>query len=126
MKCLKNEIIPVILGEWCRDVRHGIGRLVNKGNYYEGSFRNDTKCGLGRYYHLKTGQLQEGLWLDNLPQVTVIFDDPNNRIDESTGMNKTEFDIPPLTVLKNPRTVYLQRAHEVLNEIEEFHAGKHP
>lgn len=117
-------LASLFVGEWCKDVRHGVGRLVNKGNYYEGSFKNDAKCGLGRYFFKTTGQLQEGIWLDDYPQVTVIFDDPNNRIYEETGRSRTEFEIPPLTILKNPRNVYLKRAYEVLSQIDESSAEK--
>jgi len=114
----------IYTGEWYKDQRHGIGRLVNNGNYYEGSFKHDTKCGLGRFHHLSTGQLQEGVWFDNLPQVTVLFDDPNpaERFDETTGKTKTPYEIPPLTVIKNPRHVYLHRAHDVLQMIAEHEA----
>ncbi|CAL8089345.1 unnamed protein product [Orchesella dallaii] len=116
----------IYTGEWNKDQRHGIGRLVNtKGDYYEGTFKKDTKCGLGRFYHLTTGQLQEGLWFDDLPQTTILFDDPIRRsVNKSTGPFRI-FQIPPLTVLKNPRQVYLQRAYEVLDQVEAFAAGTH-
>lgn len=35
--------------------------LVN-GNRYEGHWADDLRDGLGRFYHLHTGQLQEGCW----------------------------------------------------------------
>jgi hypothetical protein len=105
------------IGQWSKDLRHGVGRLVNpdNGNYYEGSFKNDKKCGLGRYFHLTTGQLQEGVWSDDLPQVTKMMDDIKTR---SIAPNQTEFEIPPLTILKSPHQVYLERAHEVLAEVK--------
>lgn len=98
-----------------------MGRLVNNGDYYEGTFKNDEKCGLGRFHHISKGQLQEGIWKRNLPQVTTLFDDPDpgNRVDENTGMMKTQFEIPPLTILRNPQRLYLERAHEVLDEISQ-------
>jgi len=113
----------IYTGEWYNDQRQGIGRLVSNGNYYEGTFKNDVKCGLGRFHHNTTGQLQEGVWFDDLPQVTTFMDDPSpspsKGMDETIELRKTPFPIPPLTVLRNPKHVYLTRAHEVLKMIED-------
>ncbi|KAI8434701.1 hypothetical protein MSG28_003229, partial [Choristoneura fumiferana] len=46
----------VYFGYWKRGHRH------ENGNRYEGHWENDIKSGLGRFYHLHTGQLQEGCW----------------------------------------------------------------
>lgn len=43
-----------------------IKNITENGNRYEGHWENDVKSGLGRFYHLHTGQLQEGCWVDNL------------------------------------------------------------
>jgi len=104
-------------GQWFKDQRHGVGRLINpeNGHYYEGSFRHDKKCGLARYFHLTTGQIQEGVWCDDEPQVTLIFDDLKRR---DKAPRKTEFQIPQLTMLKSPQQVYLERAHEVMETVK--------
>jgi len=72
---------------------------------------------------LTTGQLQEGIWFDDLPQTTILFDEATRlSADKSTGP-LTKFEIPPLTVLTNPKQVYLQRAYEVLNQVKAFSSG---
>jgi len=117
----------IYTGEWYKDQRQGIGRLVNNGNYYEGCFKNDKKCGLGRFHHLITGQLQEGVWFDDLPQVTVLFDNPNPpdaSTEELSQPHKNAHEIPPITVLKNYKQVYLKRAHDVLKIIQDKDAPK--
>jgi len=63
---------------------------------------------------LTTGQVQEGVWLNNQPEVTFIRDDEELR---TVAPDATEFNIPPLTLLKAPNDVYLARAHEVLQSI---------
>lgn len=40
--------------------------LAENGDRYEGTWENDEKNGLGRYYHMNTGQLQEGCWINNI------------------------------------------------------------
>jgi hypothetical protein len=107
----------IYTGQWSKDLRHGVGRFLNNetGDYYEGTYKNDKRCGLGRYHFLSTGQIQEGVWYDDFPEVTLFMDDVKHRRDNAP--KKTEFDIPPLTMLQDPHQVYLARAHEVLDKV---------
>lgn len=44
-----------------------LGMLVKpNSNRYEGSWLNDLKHGKGKYWHLRTGQLQKGVWIENI------------------------------------------------------------
>ncbi|XP_033215646.1 MORN repeat-containing protein 3-like isoform X2 [Belonocnema kinseyi] len=50
-------------GNWKNGLFHGEGMLVQvDGNRYEGQFFGGQKEGWGIFYHLKTGQIQEGFW----------------------------------------------------------------
>ncbi|CAH0701618.1 unnamed protein product [Spodoptera exigua] len=50
-------------GYFYKNMRHGIGLFLQAdGNRYEGHFENDLKSGYGRFYHMMTGQIQEGCW----------------------------------------------------------------
>ncbi|XP_012251498.2 MORN repeat-containing protein 3-like [Athalia rosae] len=50
-------------GMWKMDLHHGDGMLVKaNGNRYEGYFFHGKKQGRGIYYHINTGQIQEGCW----------------------------------------------------------------
>nr|CAH7714838.1 unnamed protein product [Callosobruchus chinensis] len=54
-------------GEWIKGKRHGQGMLIyQNGNRYEGNFLNDLKHGRGRFYFLNVGQLQEGVWAEDV------------------------------------------------------------
>ncbi|KAB0794955.1 hypothetical protein PPYR_11794 [Photinus pyralis] len=51
------------IGDWRNDFRQGAGMWVRPdGNRYEGSWYLDLKHGKGRFFHLATGQMQEGTW----------------------------------------------------------------
>ncbi|CAG9783959.1 unnamed protein product [Diatraea saccharalis] len=39
---------------------------TENGNRYEGRWQKNLKHGLGRFYHMHTGQLQEGCWVHDL------------------------------------------------------------
>ncbi|KAJ9595979.1 hypothetical protein L9F63_012800 [Diploptera punctata] len=54
-------------GEWKNDRFHGYGLFIqSNGNQYEGEWQFDKKHGHGKYYHLDSGQLQEGIWKNNI------------------------------------------------------------
>ncbi|XP_069671726.1 MORN repeat-containing protein 3-like isoform X2 [Periplaneta americana] len=54
-------------GQWENDKYHGLGLYVKaNGNRYEGEWHCGNKHGHGKFYHLKSGQLQEGVWRDNI------------------------------------------------------------
>lgn len=54
-------------GSFSKGLRHGSGMFVRTdGNRYEGEWRNGMKHGQGRFFHLHTGQMQEGVWVENV------------------------------------------------------------
>lgn len=82
------------LGEWRNDKFNGHGILVQgeiywifyfhshghilstaNGNRFEGSFSNGKKHGEGIYYHKNSGQVQKGIWIDDLCKCSVMQDD---------------------------------------------------
>ncbi|XP_041977254.1 MORN repeat-containing protein 3-like isoform X2 [Aricia agestis] len=50
-------------GYWKADRRNGLGIFVqDNNNRYEGHWVDDLKDGYGQFYHIHTGQMQEGCW----------------------------------------------------------------
>ncbi|XP_037092653.1 MORN repeat-containing protein 3-like isoform X3 [Pollicipes pollicipes] len=106
-------------GEWRRDRRHGWGRMFYKdgslyeggwslgvregrgllrkadGNMYEGTWHRDNKHGPGLYEHTRTGQMQEGIWVDGVVRCSALED--KNRL---FALNATPYPIPPLQLLE--------------------------
>lgn len=64
-------------GHWYQDNRQGLGLFVRPdGKRYEGSWKNDMKHGKGRFFHLHTGQMQEGVWHNDVSVYCTIEDIP--------------------------------------------------
>ncbi|XP_034941500.1 MORN repeat-containing protein 3-like [Chelonus insularis] len=62
-------------GLWENDLHNGTGLLVqSNGNRYEGQFEFDQKHGDGIFYHVKTGQIQKGYWVNNQCKSSIIQD----------------------------------------------------
>ena len=85
-------------------------------NYYEGMFKKNVKNGRGRYYHLTTGQIQEGIWYNDQARVTWMWDDKKRR---DKAECKTPFPIPELH-LKVPHVIFLETAHEMLEQAKQL------
>ncbi|XP_026724725.1 MORN repeat-containing protein 3-like [Trichoplusia ni] len=57
----------VYVGYFSEGKKQGLGLLVlENGNRYEGHWENDLKHGFGRFYHIHTGQLQQGCWVEGI------------------------------------------------------------
>lgn len=70
-----NKILQ--LGDWLNDKFHGEGMFIyQNGNRYEGHWKNGLKHGKGRYFHLDSGQLQEGVWFKDMCVFSTIIDIP--------------------------------------------------
>lgn len=55
-------------GQWCRDQKHGVGRMqYPSGNVYEGGWRDDRKHGPGTMHWRSLQQQYTGMWEDDLP-----------------------------------------------------------
>ncbi|VEN40855.1 unnamed protein product [Callosobruchus maculatus] len=64
-------------GEWVKGKRQGLGMLIyQNGNRYEGNFYNDMKHGKGRFYFLNVGQLQEGVWGEDICVFSQLYNLP--------------------------------------------------
>lgn len=46
------------------------------GNRYEGNWLKDMKHGKGRFYHLDSGQIQEGVWQEDICVFSTLIDIP--------------------------------------------------
>ncbi|XP_044733280.1 MORN repeat-containing protein 3-like [Chrysoperla carnea] len=83
-------------GDWENDLYNGFGMFVQtNGNRYEGEFKAGLKHGKGRFYHLNVGQLQEGLWIDDMCKVSTIIIIPFRQ----SALNPTEYPIPPVKLV---------------------------
>lgn len=75
------------------------------GNRYEGSWEHDQKHGRGEFYFLKTGQLQEGIWENDVPCVNTICDIPYRQ----SCIKPTLFSIPKVIYLPKFIRGYMSR-----------------
>ncbi|XP_041348392.1 MORN repeat-containing protein 3-like [Gigantopelta aegis] len=97
-------------GEWFDDERSGQGmlRLVNE-NRYEGSWKNGKKNGPGKYYYLDTGQLFEGVWVDNTAKCGTMKDFNRETAPESTIYPIPQVELAsPDGVIAEAEDVFLQ------------------
>ncbi|KAL1490983.1 hypothetical protein ABEB36_011648 [Hypothenemus hampei] len=54
-------------GIFINDLKNGMGVMIQaNGNRYEGEWANDLKHGRGQFFHLDSGQMQDGIWKENL------------------------------------------------------------
>lgn len=73
------------MGEWKSDVYHGIGILFYpNNNRYEGNFARGMKNGEGTFFHIHTGQVQKGMWNDDVCKSSMILDYNRNQVDRPT------------------------------------------
>lgn len=64
-------------GDWMNDIRHGLGMWVRPdGNRYEGAWASDLRHGKGRFFHLDNGQMQDGVWKEDLCVYSIVIDIP--------------------------------------------------
>ena len=74
-------------GEWLHDKRWGNGMLrlriclifpfilnIANENRYEGGWIDDKKNGKGKFFFQATNQVMEGVWIDDIAQMTAITD----------------------------------------------------
>lgn len=102
------------VGEWYDDKFHGHGVLVNgniliymqnnsliyfllsaNGNRYEGAFSNGMKNGKGIYFHKNTGQVQLGIWVDDVCKTSMIQDGDTRT---QLSLSPTPYPIPEVYV----------------------------
>lgn len=73
------------MGEWEADVYHGIGILFYpNNNRYEGYFARGMKNGEGTFFHVHTGQVQKGMWQDDVCKASIMQDHDRNQGDQPT------------------------------------------
>ncbi|VEL30736.1 unnamed protein product [Protopolystoma xenopodis] len=83
-------------GRWREDKRCGDGmlRLPNE-NRFEGSWLNDMKNGRGKFFFLNSGQMMEGVWVNDIPKCCQMTD-----IGREQASRPTEFPIPEVTFIE--------------------------
>ncbi|CAG9771742.1 unnamed protein product [Ceutorhynchus assimilis] len=78
-------------GEFKNDVREGTGIMVEpNGNRFEGSWKNNFKHGEGLYYHLDSGQVQEGVWQKDM----CVYSTMRDIIYRQCALRPTTYPIP--------------------------------
>ncbi|XP_063972637.1 MORN repeat-containing protein 3-like [Diachasmimorpha longicaudata] len=79
-------------GQWREERYEGPGMLIQvDGNRYEGNFSKGKKNGLGRFYHLRRGLLQEGFWSSDICKSSIMRD-----ISRDLAPEPTIYPIPEL------------------------------
>lgn len=64
------------------------------GNRYEGEWYEGLKFGKGCYYHLHSGQLQTGVWKNDVPSVSLMADISFRQ----SALHPTQYPIQPVTI----------------------------
>lgn len=83
-------------GDWIHDKRDGYGMYVGAdGNRYEGEWSKDMKHGRGRYFHLDSGQMQEGIWVNDICVFSIMMDIPFRQ----TALKATPYPMPKVSIL---------------------------
>ncbi|KAK7089712.1 MORN repeat-containing protein 3-like [Littorina saxatilis] len=82
-------------GEWFDDQRNGQGMLrqVNE-NRHEGSWKDGMKNGPGKFYYLDSGQVFEGVWVNNTPKCGTMRD-----FGRENAPAPTQYPIPSIELL---------------------------
>ncbi|XP_067010368.2 MORN repeat-containing protein 3-like [Anabrus simplex] len=100
-------------GRWARDKFHGEGMMVyTNGNRYEGEWYQGVKHGKGRFFHLLSGQLQYGVWNEDVAVVTTFVDIYYRQ----SSVFPTPYPLPKIE-LQDPVGVYKDSKNEVLNKM---------
>ncbi|TGZ74535.1 hypothetical protein CRM22_000882 [Opisthorchis felineus] len=99
-------------GQWVDDLRNGDGmlRLPNQ-NRFEGKWVNDKKNGRGKYFFLGTGQLMEGIWVDDVPKCCQMVD-----LGRELAPQRTQFEIPEIK-LEDPNAVLRETQEKLLEQL---------
>ncbi|XP_053947945.1 MORN repeat-containing protein 3-like [Anastrepha ludens] len=75
----------IYMGEWEADVKHGVGvHFYENGNRYEGHYARGFKNGEGTFYHMHTGQIQKGMWENDVCKASMVMDDFRNQVEKPT------------------------------------------
>ncbi|XP_075224592.1 uncharacterized protein LOC142326190 isoform X2 [Lycorma delicatula] len=91
-------------GEWLNEKPHGHGlHVYANGNRYEGEWLNGMKYGAGHYYHLDTGQIQNGVWLNDKAVVSQIADSTYRQ----TAIHPTPYPITKKPKCKTIATIFI-------------------
>ncbi|XP_046351627.2 MORN repeat-containing protein 3-like [Haliotis rufescens] len=98
-------------GEWYDDLRSGQGMLRQTNeNRYEGSWKDGKKNGPGKFYYLNSGQVFEGVWVDNVPKCGTMQD-----YGRDGAPGPTQYPIPEVK-LDNPEAVVAEAEEQFLQD----------
>ncbi|GAA47916.1 MORN repeat-containing protein 3 [Clonorchis sinensis] len=87
-----------------------IGIAANQ-NRFEGKWVNDKKNGRGKYFFLGTGQLMEGIWVDDVPKCCQMAD-----LGRELAPERTPFEIPEIK-LEDPNAVLRETQEKLLEQL---------
>ncbi|XP_067634980.1 MORN repeat-containing protein 3-like [Eurosta solidaginis] len=112
----------IYIGQWAADVKHGVGVFFYaNGNRYEGHYARGLKNGEGTFYHMHTGQIQKGMWENDVCKASMVFDDFRNQVD-----NPTPYPIPKLGLAEPDKYVcklfqkYIKNAYKPMKSLNEL------
>ncbi|KAG8224347.1 hypothetical protein J437_LFUL004303 [Ladona fulva] len=107
-------------GEWKDNLPHNKGVLIygiiqtprTNGSIYEGEWLNGKKHGHGCYYHIRTGQMQQGLWINDISRCCEFSDAPFR----NSAINPTQYPIQKIFLVDKAEVI--QQAKEEIMENE--------
>lgn len=106
-------------GNWLNDKFHGEGMFIRSdGNRYEGQWKDGQKHGKGRYFHFDSGQMQEGVWANDMCIYSTIMDIPYRQ----SAINPSKYPINTVELINMEHICSLQehRAMERLANVCSF------
>lgn len=69
-----------------------ISFVLANGNRYEGYFARGFKNGEGTFYHMHRGQIQKGIWQDDVCKTSMVQDEFRQQ-----AQNPTQYPIPSVS-----------------------------
>lgn len=64
-------------GDFMKGFCHGSGTYVRTdGNRYDGEWKRGLKHGKGRFFHLNKGQMQSGIWVNDICVFSILENIP--------------------------------------------------
>ncbi|KAK9889775.1 hypothetical protein WA026_007152 [Henosepilachna vigintioctopunctata] len=98
-------------GNWLNDKFHDEGMFIfQNGNRYEGEWKDGLKHGKGRYFHMDSGQMQEGVWFEDMCVYSTIIDIPYRHC----SISPTKYPINEVE-LKHPEALCTSQAKLALD-----------
>ncbi|XP_055920842.1 MORN repeat-containing protein 3 [Eupeodes corollae] len=109
----------IFIGEWNNGMIHGRGILFYaNGSRYEGFFENGMKHGEGLYMHKETGQIQKGMWYQDVCKTSMMFDDFSQEASKPLKYDFKELKLlEPNEVIKRVFKEYMPKPQKIGRKI---------